>query len=383
MADNSLFLNSINNLSFASLHVPECKAIDNEEEIDRKSFEQWKELLDASMIPGVADEQIKFSIFKIKAGPKLLDIFEGTKNSINLPPEDEKPYSNAISRLKEFFGSRDYCRMQRQKLRSMAQGSVESDLKYVKRIVNVAKLCDYSEDVMIENVLDVIQSHAINPVVREIGRKKMRKCGSLADLLGKVRACEISRINEDLFAKNHQQTNHAELAAVSTHTENGFKSRSQNRFHSKDGFPKNVFAKQQNGTCNPCWRCTSTYHLPAACHAVDKFCRNCQKKGHIARACRETVPAPSKRYNNNNDNPVPKVHKLLAITKDSDNDDSESNPQKYNEVYRVNDLYKHNDNEGIIIPISFLIDSGAEDNTISTEYSNRLLTSESAKKNLA
>ncbi|XP_058820918.1 uncharacterized protein LOC131683118 isoform X2 [Topomyia yanbarensis] len=249
--DNSLLLTSMNNLSFASLNVPECKPNDGEEEIDRKSFEQWKDLLDASMqLGGVTDESVKISIFRIKAGPKLLDILEGTTGSEGLQSADTEPYSNAISRLKNFYGSRDYCLMQRQKLRSMAQGSGESDLKYVKRIVAAAKLCDYSDEVMVENVSDVIQSHAINPIVREIGRKLMRKGGSLADLLGKIRACEISKLNEDIFAKNHQQSNQVEIAAVSfKQNEGGFQPR---RF---SGGHQNTYNGQQKFTGN--WKNTS------------------------------------------------------------------------------------------------------------------------------
>lgn len=38
--NNSVLMASMSNLSFASLQVPECKPIDGEDEIDRKSYEQ-------------------------------------------------------------------------------------------------------------------------------------------------------------------------------------------------------------------------------------------------------------------------------------------------------------------------------------------------------
>lgn len=117
---NSVLMTSMTNLSFASLQVPECKPCDGEEDIDRKTYEQWKDLLQASMqLAGVSDENTKMNIFKIKAGFKVLDILEGTVSNADSPDVHSAPYSNAIHRLDCFFGSRDYLFLQRQKLRTL------------------------------------------------------------------------------------------------------------------------------------------------------------------------------------------------------------------------------------------------------------------------
>jgi hypothetical protein len=38
-------------------------------------------------------------------------------------------------------------------------------------------------------------------------------------------------------------------------------------------------------TSESCWRCLSAYHKATNCFHVDKVCRNCNRRGHIARAC--------------------------------------------------------------------------------------------------
>ncbi|XP_065085721.1 uncharacterized protein LOC135707763 [Ochlerotatus camptorhynchus] len=206
---------SMNNLSFASLNIAECTPMDGEDDIDKKSFENWKDLLEASMkLIRVTDEDTKMSIFKIKAGQKLLDILEGTVSSTSTPCCESAPYSNAMNRLKDFFGSRDYCLLQRQKLRSLTQNVNEPDSKYVRRVINTAKLCDFSGDQLGENVADVIQTHALSLRIREIGRKMLRKGGSIPELLEKIRAFEIGQLNEKLFAKSHP-AKRAEVDAVS------------------------------------------------------------------------------------------------------------------------------------------------------------------------
>lgn len=181
VADESSFLTS---MSFASLQVGECKPSEGEEEVDRKSFERWRSVLESGMdLAGITDEKMRASIFTIKAGVKLLVVLENS-SSTGAPDERLFPYSNMMHRLSKYFGSRDYTLTQRQKLRSMTQGTDESDLKYVRRVIMVAKLCAYNSEQLLETVVDVIQNHALNQKVREAGRKIARKGGSLQDLSG-------------------------------------------------------------------------------------------------------------------------------------------------------------------------------------------------------
>lgn len=313
--DSSLFTS----MSFASLQVTECKPMEGEYEVDKKTFEQWKDHFEAAMqFAGITSEFMKMTAFKMKAGSKLIDVLDGTISNDTTPNAELYPYSNVMQRLKNYYGSRDYVLLQRQKLRSMVQNPGEADLRYVKRVTGVAKLCDYKDEHMMETVADVIQAHAVNTRVREAGRKVLRKGGTIAQLLDKVRACEIEKLNEEMFAKNHRQTKTvAEVAAVSyQHQARGefrsggfergpqvnrqslsrYQSRNwdmpQGRNQARGDFTRHGATRMQR---QPCWRCTSNYHTPEECHAIGKICRQCQGKGHIERACRLTEPHTSSK----------------------------------------------------------------------------------------
>lgn len=329
-------------MSFASLNIGECKPTEGEDDIDKKCFEHWKELLEASMqFAGVMDESSKMSIFKIKAGSKLMETLDGTTSRVDDPDFLIFPYSNVMSRLKRYFNSRDYILLQRQKLRSMSQKADESDLKYVKKVAAVAKLCDYSEEQMMENIGDVVQSHALNIKVREAGRKIMRKGGNLTEFMDKIRGYEIESLNEQTFRRNHQQSNSSDqhVAAVSydqrmhdgrLHQQPAFVSKFGSRPHTavynqsrqfesvrgrrsmRGGMNRNVQVGRK-----PCWRCTGTFHRSYECHAINKVCRNCQRVGHIERACTQAIQQPTRKRQMLEDkemSPSPKVRKIAAIT---------------------------------------------------------------------
>lgn len=297
-------------LSVASLNIPECKPAENEEEIDRKTFEAWKELLEASMdLIGVTDEVAKMNVLKLRAGAKLLEVLEGTPSQ-SLPDVATAPYSNAMTRLKDFYGSREYNLVQRQRLRAMVQAPKEGDTKYVKRVIAAAKLCDFDGDKLAECVAEVIQMHVFNIKVREAGRKMLRKGGSLPDLVDKVRGYELDRTNEEIFAKTHppaeafvaavahkptgstyQRSNYRGESSRGLRGRNfGYPGRAWQDFRSTGGYQRRNDAKADARDI-PCWRCTSRFHLPANCHALEKVCRNCDEVGHLERACRE-MPAP-------------------------------------------------------------------------------------------
>lgn len=330
---NSVLMSSMSNLSFASLQVPECKPSEGEEDVDRHSYEQWKQLLEASMqLAGVNDETTKMNIFRIKAGHKLLDILDSTVSNSESPDIVSSPYSNATHRLSTYFGSRDYIFMQRQKLRSLAQKPGETDVKYVKRVVSVAKLCDFSDSSVAEQVADTIQSHALNRKVRETGRKILRKGGSLVDLIEKVRAIEMEHLNEELFAKSHRTTT-AEIAAVDTagpsHSQVAYggapyryHQNAQTRFfdNARSNRGGRGFGRRQlirNATPRiECWRCLSRQHQPSTCHAIDKICRNCQIKGHIERACHHKPALRSVKRRNSEDEDSSTAKKVAMVKKD-------------------------------------------------------------------
>lgn len=126
--EESKFLVSMNQLSMASINVPECKPGDDGE-IHRQTYELWKELLlDSMSLAGLVDEQTKFTFFfKVKAGIKLLQIFRNTKSQSGDPDPQTKPFSNAMHRLKSYFGSGSDVMLMRRKMALMGQRADETD----------------------------------------------------------------------------------------------------------------------------------------------------------------------------------------------------------------------------------------------------------------
>ncbi|XP_049531605.1 uncharacterized protein LOC125949000 [Anopheles darlingi] len=117
---------SLNSWAVASMNVPPFTPDEGEDDISRRSFETWRDLLEASLaLVGIVDEAAKMNVFKVKAGSKLLEILEDAP-ATSLDSQ-VTPYSGAMDRLKAFFGSREYSLTQRQKLRSMVQQQNEQD----------------------------------------------------------------------------------------------------------------------------------------------------------------------------------------------------------------------------------------------------------------
>lgn len=114
-------------MSFATLQIPTCNPKEGEEEIDKKSFERWKDTFEAAMeFAGISEESMKINAFKMKAGNKLIDMLEGIASNDTITNSPQAPYSNAMERLGQFYNSRDYVFLQKQRLRSMTQTQTQT-----------------------------------------------------------------------------------------------------------------------------------------------------------------------------------------------------------------------------------------------------------------
>lgn len=374
-------------MSFASLQISECKPMMGAQDVDKKTFEQWKEKFEAGlMFAGVSNEMMKFNAFKMKAGYKLLELLNLTFSGGTTADEELCPYSNAIQRLDNYYRSREYTLLQRQKLRSTTQLRGEEDMDYVKRVVGIVRLCGYPEAQELEMVTDVIQSSAVNSKVRELARKFSRKGGVMAVFMNKVEACINDMRSEENYAKTHQIA--AEVSAVSydRRAASEFRSSGYNRGHPSQrrgayryqegsssysrgpsgnlhGEAANWNAARGRGTARgsydhpgtarddghsgtarddghsgtardegrrpvPCWRCTGNYHSPERCFNATKTCRRCGVMGHIERACRPALSIQSaiqaKRYYADEDGgpPPQKPRKVSAIMAAKDPDEA-------------------------------------------------------------
>ncbi|XP_061519816.1 uncharacterized protein LOC133395136 [Anopheles gambiae] len=277
-------------MSFATLQIAVCQPKDGKEEVDKTTFDRWRELFEAAMeFAGITSETLKMNAFKMKAGPSLLGILEST--STNDSAKDAKlfPYTNTMDRLDHYFNSHYYVFRQRQKLRTMNQIKGESDYQFVKRVIESGKLCNYKEEQLIETIVDVIQVHAINPKVRMAGWKILKKRGTITDLLEKVRTCEIEKFNENAFARDHRQNETTlEVSAVSHNTnakmsrtrefQRDYPSYKQKHWGMQEnrGFSKGEFSKFSTNRSFGirrilCRRCSSNTHQPENCYVDDAF----------------------------------------------------------------------------------------------------------------
>lgn len=331
-AEGSRFIASVTQLSLSSINIPECKPLDGDDEIYRYSYEAWKELLEDTMrLAGVEDEQTKFTLFKIKAGARLLQIFRNTKSHGECPNPETEPFANAMHRLKTYFGSGSDVMFQRRKLALMMQNPGESSLAFITRVGATARLCEYDEDKEMEEIVGTVAEHAVSREVRVAALKMLNRKGKFSSLVDKVRELDAIQMNEEYFKLKHQRPETATVAAVSAAYPMNDRSSFQ-RQGSRGGRYQFISARRRESRYNPtrnprsaeatnsyrrgfreppksrpdrCWRCNSVYHHPSECNAVDKVCIGCGQIGHIRRACNNSGHESTRYHGQRESDPKP------------------------------------------------------------------------------
>ncbi|XP_055534396.1 uncharacterized protein LOC129723923 [Wyeomyia smithii] len=306
----SRFISSVNQLSVSSLTIPECKPLVDEEEITRHCYELWKDLLcDSMKLAGIQDEETKFVLFRIKAGSRLLGIYNNTKSTDGAPDQKTHPFSNALHRMKLYFASGSDIMLQRRKLAFMTQKSEESDLTFVNRVASTARLCDYTENKELEEIIECVAGHAANREVRKAALRILNRRGTVIDLMNAVKEIETIQINEDYFNLKHGIQKPALVAPIrADYPKNPV---IRNRFHPYNGRGTASASRNQHRNAagstrsnlsheGKCWRCNNPYHLPNDCRAFvnQEVCRNCGRIGHYKRACRfpdQSAPPNSRK----------------------------------------------------------------------------------------
>lgn len=282
MRVDSSMLSTMNNWTLGTLNIPECAPSSGETEIDKQAFEYWKDILVSSLqLINAVDEQTKFGVFKIKSGPKLREIFQATTSSPGMPDERTEPFSNAIARLDEYYGSRTYTLSQRGKLMMMSQMDSESSINFVRRVGTAAKLCSYGPDEEMEAVVRVLTKNANDPRVRVLAHRNWVKQGSMKDLIDLVRDREIEKSNEEEFQRTRQTLR---VSAISQERSEfrGHRESFNSNWHPRGNYLGNrrygrggrgaVRGNLRQQAATNCWRCGSAFHRAPACFAIDKEC---------------------------------------------------------------------------------------------------------------
>ncbi|XP_058451171.1 uncharacterized protein LOC131430314 [Malaya genurostris] len=320
---NETLLASVNNMSLSTMSIPECVPSEGEVDIDKKGYEYWKNILVASLnLIQATDERTKIDVFRIKAGPKLLELLHGTSSSAEMPDESSHPFGNALARLDCYFGSRAYMLSQRSKLLNTIQQSGETNIQFVRRVAASAKLCGYDkEDDEMEAVARTLIKSSTDKRVRTLAHRNWVKQGSLNDLIDMVRDYETELSNEIEFKKLRQPQEAVSIAAITSNIQGhgqfnrNIMGRVNNGNRGKRTFNRGRFETPRNS----CWRCASIYHGPAQCPCIDKVCHNCNRRGHLSRCCvdrnRQTT---GKRQNESDDGSPPR--KIAAIKEKEEND---------------------------------------------------------------
>lgn len=320
--DNESLLATMNKMSLGSLNIPECKPSEGETDVDKKAYEHWKAILNASFsLVHASDEQAKMDIFRIKAGPKLLEIMQGTSSSIGMPDESTQPFSNAIARLDQYFGSRTYIIGQRGKLISTVQYSGESNVSFVRRVAAAAKLCDYKPDEEMEAIVRTIVRGTTDSRVRVLAHRNWVNEGDMNSLIALVRDREMEISNEEEYQKLNRPTS-STIAAVSQAPRMQFRrgsgTRPRGSYRGRGTF-RQSHTPMQGPSRKSCWRCASIYHEPSDCPNQNTVCHNCNHRGHLARRCTfpSRIGAGQRRSHDEAAEEEPKP-KIAAITQNGE-----------------------------------------------------------------
>ncbi|KXJ74395.1 hypothetical protein RP20_CCG013712 [Aedes albopictus] len=314
----SRFMSSVNQISISTINIPECKPSVEGEEIGKFEFESWKDLLvDSMTLAGVTDEPTQFIVFKVKAGPKLMEIYRNTTTTTDCPNRDAFPFTNAMHRLKTYFGSSSDIMLQRRKLAMMTQKPDESDVSFIMRVGAIARMCDYGIEKELEEIASTVAEHARTREVRTTALRMLSRKGTLNELIDKVREIQAVNMNEEYYRIRHGTGEPATVASVNV---------SQGRTSKQDyargpgscGRSGNSLSRRwdelgprrpsTSGWKKPggerCFRCNSMFHRPTDCFAIDKTCLKCGRKGHFKRACKLLIRTGSKRLNEGEDSGI-------------------------------------------------------------------------------
>ena len=198
---------------------------------------------------------------------------------------DEKTFEQLAEILAKHYSPPPSEVIQRFRFNTRIRSSGETVAAYVAELRRLAEFCNYGD-----KLNEMLRDRIVCGVNHEAIQKKL-----LAEVdLTYERAIAIAQGFEQA------DKNMREIRTQKPHTGVTVKQEPVNRLQVKSKPQRRTPPRSsekppetKSDTSKPCYRCGGTNHKHFDCRFREQFCRNCQKKGHIAKVCRSKAKKPA------------------------------------------------------------------------------------------
>lgn len=294
-------------------------------------WSKWKRSLELFLeVSCVALPSRKKSYLLHYAGSEVQDIFYDIEGHNAAPPAGSDVYREAIRLLDEYFAPLSSVPYDRFVFRTMKQKEGETVEKFVNRLKEQGRLCDYGAALDMR-VTEQVFDHCLLEELREAILKK--KIMTVAGIVEEARIIETVHRNREQMAKECVTAEDASVNRIKMN-------------------------KKKEGSC---YRCGIMGHFAndKSCPARSKTCDRCNIIGHFKQMCKTKLEStPNKKHGK-----VMMVgeSKNVSRSEDSENDDDSD----------VCNIYATSTEQGVVtcytggVKLNWVVDSGAHVNVIS------------------